>query len=415
MSVEQIEKEMQEFKSTLLMRRPFFGDVLLRIPIIRDDSIATACTDGRTIRWNSHFFGEMSREQRNYVLMHEVLHTLLMHPARMADYDPEIWGIASDIVVNHMCDRLARELNSLGEGAKIARPQNGVFAEIDDGCTVEALYGILKAEAEKAREGGYRIRSSYRRWGGKNSMRIRVCADGDLKPMTVNGRLMTREERKALEQEIRKMVRAAAVKDRDTSGSAWFPRELAELTKAKPIDWRAMLKEHLSEALSDDTSYATPERKYLHMDLILPGHCMSNDGELETLWAFVDSSGSIDGDTLNHFLTQLYRIVKEFHCELTICYWDTQVTDIYSKVRREKQVLLCQPKHSGGTDINCVYNWMAENHVRPDVMLILTDGYFGAVSEENRKRLRPRDTVLVISNGSENEAYSRIGKVCRLR
>ena len=57
---------------------------------------------------------------------------------------------------------------------------------------------------------------------------------------------------------------------------------------------------------------------------------------------------------------------------------------------------------------------MAENNVKPDVMLILTDGYFGPVSPENRRRLRPRDTILTISNDSVNPQYQTIGKVCRL-
>ena len=57
---------------------------------------------------------------------------------------------------------------------------------------------------------------------------------------------------------------------------------------------------------------------------------------------------------------------------------------------------------------------MKENHVRPDVMLILTDGYFGAIEEDTRPLLRPRDTILAISNESTDSIYSRIGKVCRL-
>jgi len=117
---------------------------------------------------------------------------------------------------------------------------------------------------------------------------------------------------------------------------------------------------------------------------------------------------------MNEFLAQLYRLVKDFHCEMNICYWDTQVTDVYRKIRGEKHILECQPHHSGGTDINCVFNWMAENRVRPDILLILTDGFFGQVSPVNQKRLRPRDTVLVISNDSESPAYQKIGKVGRL-
>ncbi len=61
-----------------------------------------------------------------------------------------------------------------------------------------------------------------------------------------------------------------------------------------------------------------------------------------------------------------------------------------------------------------MYRWLEENKVKPDVMLILTDGYFGLVSQENRRLLRPRDTILAISNDSVNDEYKKIGRVCRL-
>ena len=47
-------------------------------------------------------------------------------------------------------------------------------------------------------------------------------------------------------------------------------------------------------------------------------------------------------------------------------------------------------------------------------MLILTDGYFGLVSQETKRLLRPRDTILAISNDSVNDEYKKIGKERRL-
>ena len=408
-----IHHDLQQFKTEMLLYRPFFGDILLRLPIVQDDSIPTACTDGRTIRWSSRFFSTLTGPERHYVLMHEVLHTLLMHPTRMLGKDRDIWNVAADIVVNSMCDQMARDVNRLGQKKLMERPPDGIYAQITPDQTVESIYGLLKADFQK-KGNKATIKADFRPFMQSRSSPMEITIEQDLQPGGPGGPPLTPAEKKALEQQITALIRDAAGKGRNDFGSYFIPRELVQLTQPKPISWRQMLKEHLTELISDDASYATPERKYLHMDLILPGYCMTEDGDLESLWAFVDSSGSINGETLNQFLTQLYRIVKEFHCELNICYWDTQVTEVYTKIRSEKQVLECQPHHSGGTDINCVFRWMEENHVRPDVMLILTDGYFGQVSAENQKHLRPRDTVLAISNDSSNSEYSKIGKVCRL-
>lgn len=409
----EIQQDLQRFKAQMMLHRPFFGDILLRLPIVQDDSIPTACTDGRTIRWSGRFFSTLNSAQRHYVLMHEVLHTLLMHPLRLEGHDPDIWNIAADMMVNSMCDAMARDIANLSDEPMMQRPQDGIFATFPRDLTAEDLYGMIRADMEK-KGNQYSIRKDFRPGLRSPSLRIDVTPDRDLLPGGAGGAPLTEEERKLLEEQIGQLIRQAASVGRSAFGSYFIPQQLVLLTRPKPIPWRQVLKEHLTEVTSDDASYATPERKYLHMDLILPGYCLTEDGDLESLWAFVDSSGSISAETLNQFLTQLYRIVKEFHCELNICYWDTQVTDVYTKIRTEKQVLECQPRHSGGTDINCVYRWMAENHVRPDVLLILTDGYFGQVTGENARLLRPRDTVLVISNDSVNPHYKEIGKVCRL-
>ena len=88
------------------------------------------------------------------------------------------------------------------------------------------------------------------------------------------------------------------------------------------------------------------------MDLILPGHGPTDD-KLEEIWAFVDSSGSISKDELSQFLTQLHRIVKEFGCITNICYWDTEVTDTYLKIKSEKALSAWFNK-AGNINLECI-------------------------------------------------------------
>ncbi len=414
MNSSDIEQDLQQFRMEMLLYRPFFGDILLRLPMIQDDSIPTACTDGWTIRWNSRFLSGMNSAQRHYVIMHEVLHTLLLHPSRMKQHDREIWNIAADMVVNQMCDAILADIKFIMPHLLMERPKNGIYAILPQDMAMEDLYGLIAANYRK-RDGKCIVKKDYRPYMRIRASDMEITPDMDLMPGgEAGGNALTAEEQKRLEEKIRTLIRSAGGKDRSALGSYYIPRELVRMTQPKPVAWRQLLKEHLTEITSDDASYATPERKYLHMDMILPGYCQTNNGDLESLWAFVDSSGSIGGEELNQFLTQLHRIVREFHCELNLCYWDTQVTDVYRKIRHEKRVLDCQPHHTGGTDINCVYRWMRENHIRPDVMLILTDGYFGPIRDDIVPLLRPRDTILVISNNSTNEAYPRIGKICRL-
>ena len=407
-----IETELNRFKANMLLARPFYGDILLRLPIVHDDSVETACTDGRSIRWSAHFFGTLTTEQRRYVLMHEVFHVLLRHPLRVNARDPKIWNVAADIIVNNMCDKLAYDVKA-NPALRMDRPPDGIFRITDQDATADNLYEIIRAENKKKPGKKFiMLRKNYRSSrGSANDLEAVPLPAEDL----TGGVSLSEEEAEALAQQIASMIRAAAEHDRGTSGSFFIPRELLSLTRSKPLDWRKILKDFLSEVQADETSYATPERKYLHMDLILPGHGLSEEGELESVWAFVDSSGSVSQAELNEFLTQLYRIAKDFRCEMNIAYWDTSVTDVYEKLRTEKQVLTAQPKHSGGTDINCVYRFVHDRHLKPLVSLILTDGYFGVPQQDLRKALNPHSTILVISNESQNPVYGTIGRVCRLK
>ncbi len=409
------EETIHKFRMQMLIRMPFYGDILLRLPILRDDSIPTACTDGRSIRWNGRFFTGLSEAEIRYVLMHEVFHILLKHPLRLKGKDPQIWNVAADIIVNAYCDQLARSL--INSEINLFAPENIIRMHYSFNDTAENLYQKILTDNPNRRRGFGKgndrpvvvIKGLYK--GTDKS----VIPREDLYPGSMSDTPLTPEEEKNLEQMIDKLIREASIHDRGVSRSFFVPRELLTITNAKPLNWRSLLKEFLSEAQSDDTSYATPERKYLHMDMILPGHGLSEEGELESVWAFVDSSGSVGQADLKAFLTQLYHIVKDFQCEMNIAYWDTEVTDVYEKIRRKDQVVTAQPHHSGGTDINCVYKYVCDRKLRPLVSIILTDGYFGVPDPVLSKALPSRETILLLCNDSENPVYKNVGRVCRLQ
>ena len=54
-----IEDEIIKFKMQLLRKMPFYGDIVMRLPIIRNDSVPTARTNGRCIEYSGKFFEKM--------------------------------------------------------------------------------------------------------------------------------------------------------------------------------------------------------------------------------------------------------------------------------------------------------------------------------------------------------------------
>ena len=402
-----VEIEIQRFKMELLRKMPFYGDILMHLVFVADERISTAATDGKTIWYNPRFLSGMKPGERNFVLMHEVFHVLLRHGVRNANStrDMGVWNTACDIIVNHALLKLHGNMRAMN--IPFERSPVGIFASINDDETAENLYA--KIIADNANKDKHTKTLKIRR---------RYCGSGTYEEVTIPSDIqpskLSTEESNMVDQWLQEMIRTAAQKNRSTMGSYFIPTQIYALVESKKLDWRKLLKDFLSQEVGDDASYTTPERKYLHMDLILPGHSMT-DGTVEEIWAFIDSSGSIGQEEMAQFLTQLYRIARQFKCIFHICYWDTAVTDVYKNIRREDDILKSVPRHSGGTDINCVYQWIHDNKVRPDVMLILTDGYFGSLTTPTFNRQLGKKTILVLSTNSMiNEDMKKIGKIAKL-
>ena len=414
----EVEAGLARFKTAMLLTCPFYGDILLKIPILRDDSVPTACTDGRTIRWGLPFFKTLSVSQRNYVLMHEVFHALLMHPSRKMEREDEIWNVAADLVVNQMCDDLMNSLyrENIPE-LSMRRPERGWFMPVPPMITTENLYGMILKDQDGARQKNrLQLRGSYMP-GAQAQMRVAVQTKVGGEPWEkdlVHVKL-SEEEARLAEDNMRRILREAAARSQGRGGSFRIPRQLDFLLRKKTLPWKKLLRDFLTETQSEETSYATPERKYLHMEMILPGHGKDDGGELESVWAFVDSSGSISDQEMKAFLGELYHLVHDFNCEMNIAYWDTSVTDVYRRIRGEKALKRAMPQHSGGTDINCVYRWVRDQKIRPLVAVILTDGYFGTLEKGLSMALPKNKTFLILSNQDQNPLFARMGRVARLR
>ncbi len=406
------EAEIKRFKMDLLRKMPFYGDIVMRLPFIANDGIPTARTDGGKIEYNPRFLEGLTPGQRNFVLLHEVFHVLLFHCRRNGDRDRKLWNTAADIVVNNMLTQLIPHMRAVL--IPFERPKIGIFASICAGDTAENIYAKLLND-NRGRESGKHTVWVQLNNAWRNTQPVQLTAPDDIILREPGEGPSSGPADGLSETAVLQIIRAAAAANRSSIGSCFVPEQLFGLVESKRIPWQSLLREFFSEELSDEASYTTPERKYLHMDLILPGYGRTEQ-TLEEVWAFVDSSGSVGKNEMDQFLTQLYRIAKEFKSVFNLCYWDTQVTDVYKKILHENDIFKSLPRHSGGTDINCVYRWLRENRVKPDVMLILTDGYFGPLDRRLFTPSLGKKTILVLSgNIPVNDDMKRIGKIARLQ
>jgi hypothetical protein len=73
----------------ILFTNGFYGLLLMHMEFAIDTRVETACTDGRKIYFGPSFLGNLTDDELDFVMMHEVMHCALQHFSRGKDLDHE--------------------------------------------------------------------------------------------------------------------------------------------------------------------------------------------------------------------------------------------------------------------------------------------------------------------------------------
>jgi predicted metal-dependent peptidase len=99
----------------------------------------------------------------------------------------------------------------------------------------------------------------------------------------------------------------------------------------------------------------------------------------------IDTSGSVGGKELAEFLSEVQGIAEEVHPEkVDLIYWDGAVAghEEYDYASVSNIVSSTKPKGGGGTDPTCVMHYLKEKNIKPEAIIMLTDGYIGEWGNE---------------------------------
>lgn len=137
-----------ETKQKMLIKYPRFGSEIAtsRIEFRSDLKYHTAATDGKNVYVDPNYFASLSKDDRLFLIAHEILHIKFMHPLRLKDKsgnmrDMDIWNEACDAIINA---NLERDGFAIREGY-VNRPEALDY-------TAEEFYELLLREREEKRK-----------------------------------------------------------------------------------------------------------------------------------------------------------------------------------------------------------------------------------------------------------------------
>lgn len=318
-----------------------------------DDNIPTACTNGRDELYGREFVEALSDAELRFLILHENYHKMYRHLTtwkHLSDIDHDRANRACDYVINLKL----QQTNACSSGW-IRMPDCGLVDIKYAGMDAQQVFNMLQGDGGgkgKSGSGGM----DEHDWDGAQEL-----SDAD---------------REALERDIDEALRQGAVLSGKLGSGG--NRDITELLEPQK-DWRELLRDFIStvSAGKDYSTWRKPNRKYIGMDIIMPSSISESMGELVIA---IDTSGSIDSDFLNSFMGEVTGITRTAKpSKIHVLYWDTQVckTEVYLESEIDTIAQSTKPAGGGGTDVDCVPMYLNEHGIKPECVVVLTDGYLG--------------------------------------
>ena len=326
----------------LRVRQPFFGALALFIDYHIDDSIPTACTNGRWIRFNPKFTASISAAELDGVMIHELLHAALRHSERRGEREPKIWNIAADIVINGMI----REIN----GLKLP------FKPVED-------YRLKDLEVEQVYDQLIEYNYTHILSSDWRDLATDGSGDEDSDSSSQSGKHHSSNQ-ETFWASVFSRARMLAGSENYGKLPAGLRRRVGEILEPS-LDWRTILWRFLSRSPVDFEGF---DRRFIGSGLYLE----DLQGEALNVRVCIDTSGSIDPETLAQFLAELRAIVAAYsHLKILIYYADM---NLYGPWKLGEQEAF-KPAGGGGTDFRPFFREMEKPDHDDALLIYFTDGY----------------------------------------
>jgi predicted metal-dependent peptidase len=364
MDIDKEERKLKKVKINI-MRDPDFAlwsGIMMVGKTYIDDNVATACTNGRDERYGRKFVAELSEKELAFVVLHEAMHKAYRHLTtwrKLYDATPQLANAACDYVINLQL----KDLDPHGRVMVMPQRDGKVIGLIDEkyrGMTTKEVYDALLEEHGEDGGGGEEGFDEHD-WGGAGEL--------------------SEEEQKELSKEVEQALRQGDMTQRKVkgNGAGGLGRELGDML-APQVNWREQLREYVKSICSgkDASSWRRVNRRFIGNDIYMPTLVSERVGHLVVA---VDTSGSIAGKELNEFLTEVKGIAEEVTPEkVDLLYWDSEVAghETYDSGNVADIVSSTKPKGGGGTSPSCITAYLKEHSLKPECVVVLTDGYVGS-------------------------------------
>ena len=331
-----LQNKISQAKAKLLVEYPYFGTLASKLELIANEDIQAFKSNGVKLEYNPDFFERIEPEEMEFVFANGAMHASLAHERRKNNRSGWLWQMATDFAINDMLTE---------NGLK--RPDEAHYRKRFCGMYAEEIYAELKDDLLRDEELEYEAEDE----------------DDVQKKEQENLQEEILQEQLLAEEAISRLTSEAARGDAPKSMERFFTLE-----SFGKIDWRNELKVAIDRYFKDDFALMPPSKKLLSQGIYLP----SSISQTFRLVVAVDSSGSVDEELLNSFLSEvnfLMGMVQNYQIELLVCDDRLHLHQTFFT----GDSLECKLLGGGGTNYKPVFEFIEQELWDVKLLLYFTD------------------------------------------
>lgn len=363
------------------------GGIILMGTSSVEDNVPTAYTDGMNKRYGRKFMEKLTDPQVNGLVMHENGHVFFRHVTHHKQIfreDRQLANIAADFVVNDMIVLLKEP--------QIELPPGAMWNEMFRNWSVIQVFDYLKKrkkELDKEKpQGGQGGQGDQGDEQGNDSQEGETLTKPDgqtdvdklLRNLNNHGPLDEHDieggeayDETEIGKKVDKALREGGLLAGILGGDR--NRQIDDLLEPK-VDWREVLREFIMSHCmgKDEYSWRKFNRRLLASDVYIPSTISEKIGEITVA---IDTSGSIGGEQLTAFASELVSIAESVNPDkIRVLWWDTKVhgeqvfTGNYAGMAH-----MLKPQGGGGTKVSSVSEYLISKNIQTECVVIFTDGF----------------------------------------
>lgn len=344
----------------------FLTTLLFNMSFRWDQKIPTACTTGLELVINPAYFLSLTPDQRKTLIAHEVWHVAFSHMTRLENRNMNCWNRACDYVINYM-------LVQQGYAALSNWLYDKKYADM----SAEQVYEDLIKDPNNSQD----FNQSDLGYTNPNSQTTQA-------------------------QQIANNIVKASTAATMAGQGGHIPSSIVNTIKeyiTPPVNWKALFLKYVNMLAKVDYSFKKVNKRFFP-NMILP----TLAGEkVDQFVVACDSSGSVSDDDLAAFLGQINSARNILKPEkTTLMMFDTAIRDI-KEFKNNQQAKYVDFKGRGGTDPECVFEYLHKNKIKPKCLVIFSDMDFEPLDVS----FKPKYPVIWVSYKAYRDPIVNFGKL----